>query len=362
MIISAIQSKIAVNLVTGTLGSGKTTLLLNLLKHKPASENWGILVNDFGAIGIDGAILETDNDSVQVSQIPGGCICCSALTDFKTTILELTKKQHLDRIIIEPSGLGEPDSIIDILHSAEFKSIFEVQTVFAVLDSSTAKVEQFDQLMIMRNLIEVADIIIFNKQDMASRENTTALNQYSKLLYPPKLAVINTTQSIIDPKLISLESLSQKKNHTSPFTMHQQERSKTQLTGFETDDNQQDPIFDDFQPPVSLKGLKYRKSKKQLKTVSIGWAFNNDVIFDWQKLVSLFEELNQTPISNSSPLRAKGVFKIGEPRMLFQWVKQKPVTRDYIAYKRDSRLEVLLPQSNNFDACGFESKLSKCQK
>ena len=72
-----IRKKTAVNLITGSLGAGKTTLLRNFIEQKPKNEKWAVLVNEFGATGIDGPILSSQN-SISVSQIPGGCICCTA--------------------------------------------------------------------------------------------------------------------------------------------------------------------------------------------------------------------------------------------------------------------------------------------
>lgn len=362
MLFTKIKQRIPVNLVIGSLGSGKTSLLKHLLQHQPKGKNWGILLNEFGAIGIDAAILDTDNNLVQIAQIPGGCICCTALSDFKSAIEKLVQQHPLDRIFIEPTGLSEPDAMVELLHSAEFQQQFELQTIFAVLDSSTTKTEQFEQLLTMRNLAEVADVIVFNKQDMASAENITALNQYAETLYPPKLAIINTSQSIIDPAMISLQSLSQHASQSNLISLHHQARQEISSTKDLQDKEQQaDPVFDHIKPPLRLKGIDTRKSQAQLNTVSIGWVFNNDVSFNWKKLLNLFKEFEQTPLSENTPLRAKGVFKLGKPRMLFQWVKQKPVTREYVAHKRDSRIEILLPQKHDFDIEQFELKLSQCQ-
>ncbi len=362
MLFTQIKQKIPVNLVIGSLGSGKTSLLKHLLQHQAKGENWGILLNEFGAIGIDSAILDSDNNSIQISQIPGGCICCTALTDFKAAIEKLAEQHSLDRIFIEPTGLSEPDAMVELLHSTEFQQQFELQTIFAVLDSSNTKPEQFAQLLTMRNLVEVADVIVLNKQDMASAENIAALNEYAESLYPPKLAIVNTSQSIIDPAMISLQSLSQQSSQNNLISLHHQARQEISTSAnHQETEPKSDPVFDWIKPPLKLKGIDTRKSQLQLNTLSIGWIFNNDVDFNWKKLLNLFKEFEQTPLSENSPLRAKGVFKLGKPRMLFQWVKQKNVTREYVAHKRDSRIEILLPQNHDFDIEQFELKLSQCQ-
>ncbi len=351
-----IKNRTAVNLIIGSLGAGKTTLLKNLLKHKPENENWGILVNEFGAIGIDGAILSNQNDTIQVKQIPGGCICCTALGEFKEAIQTLNSQYRLDRIFIEPTGLGEPESMVELLHTPYFQENFEIQTVFAVLDSAITKVEQFSQLVIMQNLVDVADVIVFNKQDRAVEANIEALNHFANQLYPPKLAIINTQHAQIDPQLISITS---NRHRQPPATQY----LKTDDVETKPVHNSEPPALPELPPPHErLQGLLERKSQNQLNTVSIGWIFNNETVFDWNKLLKLFKSLANGKTTEKYPLRAKGVFKVGEPRMLFQWVKDQEVTREYIAYRRDSRLEILLPHGNDFDLMQFEKKLAACQK
>ena len=95
-----------VNLITGFLGSGKTTTLLHLLAHKPANEKWAILVNEFGEVGIDGALLA--NRGAALKEIPGGCMCCVNGLPLQVGLNMLLKQTKPDRLIIEPTGLGHP--------------------------------------------------------------------------------------------------------------------------------------------------------------------------------------------------------------------------------------------------------------
>jgi len=155
-----IRKKTAVNLITGSLGAGKTTLLRNFIEQKPKNEKWALLVNEFGAIGIDDSILSSQN-SISVSQIPGGCICCTAQTDLKETIEQLLEQYTADRLFIELTGFGEPDTLVDLLQSQYFQQRFEIQTVFAVLDAATTQTSDFAQYTIMQNLFNMAYAVIF---------------------------------------------------------------------------------------------------------------------------------------------------------------------------------------------------------
>ena len=97
--------KVPTNIITGFLGVGKTTAILNLLKNKPENENWAVLVNEFGEIGIDGALM-TDQGAV-IKEVPAGCMCCTAGVPMSVGINALLRqKPHC--LLIEPTGLGHP--------------------------------------------------------------------------------------------------------------------------------------------------------------------------------------------------------------------------------------------------------------
>jgi len=351
--------KNTVNLITGTLGSGKTTLLTQILKQKPANETWAILVNEFGAIGIDGSILQgqnsSNNGSVHIKQIPGGCICCTAQHELKEAIEQIIKQVQPDRLLIEPTGLGEPDTLVDLLQSDIFHPRFDVQTTFAVIDCTSLTVKEVSQYLILQNVFNMADVIVLNKQDIADPQNLTQLYDYANSLFPTKTAIITTEQSKIDVNLIY------KSSNFKPTNKHialNNNQTHSQLV------NNTSQAEQALLPPlnINLPGLVNRKSQQQIATLSIGWVFDPSVTFNWKSLQTLFESFNNVhsnQVPNQNIKRAKGVFKVGNPWMLFQWVNNQN-SRDYIAYRRDSRLEILLPENYNFDITEFEKNLQNC--
>jgi G3E family GTPase len=102
-------TNIPTNLVMGFLGVGKTTAILDLLKQKPKNENWAVLVNEFGKIGIDGAIYTAAG--VTVKEVAGGCLCCAVGIPFQVSVNQLLKEVRPDRLLIEPTGLGHPKKV-----------------------------------------------------------------------------------------------------------------------------------------------------------------------------------------------------------------------------------------------------------
>lgn len=360
----SIRKKTAVNLITGSLGAGKTTLLRHFIGQKPQNEKWAVLVNEFGAIGIDGSILSSQN-SITVSQIPGGCICCTAQNELKEAIDQLLEEYTPDRLFIEPTGLGEPDTLVDLLQSQYFQKRFEIQTVFAVLDAATTKITDFEQYTIMQNLLNMADAVIFNKRSLATEEQISALENYATGLYPSKSAVITTNHSAVDASLLNLNHTNKQTSITKELTQIRNQKHKSTLHDSKTDyiskpENSLKPDNFIINSNIDLPGLVTREIQNQLNTLSIGWIFDDSIEFDWSKVFSQFKAFNLLH-KDQQPLRAKGVFKVGKPWMLFQWVSNQ-ASREIIAYRRDSRVELLLPQDSQFDFEAFETSLQNCIK
>ena len=92
------------------LGSGKTTSILHLLANKDPAEKWAVLVNEFGEVGIDGALLA--DSGAMVKEIPGGCMCCVNGLPMQVGLNTLLRQGKPDRLLIEPTGLGHPKQIL----------------------------------------------------------------------------------------------------------------------------------------------------------------------------------------------------------------------------------------------------------
>jgi len=123
------HSPLPVHLITGLLGSGKTTTLKHLISQKPNNEKWGILINEFGDIDIDAATLEaSDSSQLHIQQVSGGCVCCTAQFGLIDAINQLLS-QPIDRLLIEPTGLGHPAKIIDSLKHTQFKRALSLQAL-----------------------------------------------------------------------------------------------------------------------------------------------------------------------------------------------------------------------------------------
>jgi G3E family GTPase len=97
-------------IITGSLGVGKTTFIARLLQQRQGTERWAVVVNEFGALGLDGALLAqpAGTAGVTVKELPGGCMCCAISGVLPVALAQLLRTVKPQRLIIEPSGLGHP--------------------------------------------------------------------------------------------------------------------------------------------------------------------------------------------------------------------------------------------------------------
>ena len=105
--------------IAGFLGSGKTTLVLSAVKdiYERYGKKVAVIVNDFGTIGIDGKVME--KYGLQVKELAAGCICCTLGTNLLVTVKEIYDKMQPDVIIIEPTGIANPESVVALLAQSE---------------------------------------------------------------------------------------------------------------------------------------------------------------------------------------------------------------------------------------------------
>ncbi|MET0947385.1 MAG: GTP-binding protein [Pseudomonas sp.] len=126
---------IPTHVIAGPLGAGKTSLIKHLLAQRPANERWAVLINEFGQIGIDAALLTRDDDGIALGEVAGGCLCCVNGAPFQIGLGRLLRKARPDRLFIEPSGLGHPAQLLKQLSEAPWVGVLAVQPCVLVLDA-----------------------------------------------------------------------------------------------------------------------------------------------------------------------------------------------------------------------------------
>ncbi|RON18676.1 CobW family GTP-binding protein [Pseudomonas frederiksbergensis] len=126
---------IPTHVIAGPLGAGKTSLIKHLLAQRPAGERWAVLINEFGQIGLDAALLTQDADGIALGEVAGGCLCCVNGAPFQIGLGRLLRKARPDRLFIEPSGLGHPAQLLRQLTEAPWQGVLAVQPCVLVLDA-----------------------------------------------------------------------------------------------------------------------------------------------------------------------------------------------------------------------------------
>ncbi|MGH8382110.1 CobW family GTP-binding protein [Pseudomonas sp.] len=126
---------IPTHVIAGPLGAGKTSLIRQLLAQRPANERWAVLINEFGQIGLDAALLSTDDQGITMGEVAGGCLCCVNGTPFQVGLGRLLRKAKPHRLFIEPSGLGHPRQLLEQLQQPPWQGVLAVQPAVMVLDS-----------------------------------------------------------------------------------------------------------------------------------------------------------------------------------------------------------------------------------
>ena len=161
-------SKTRVDLLFGFLGSGKTTLARRILEEWGPKRRLALIVNEFGDVGVDGEILE--GNSIDLIQLSSGCLCCALKGSLLAAVDELASKEKLDHIVIEATGVAEPEELLASFSEAEFKERYDVGPVVTVVDAP-----KFLKIRTMLGpfyeaQVEKADMIIINKLDLSTAE------------------------------------------------------------------------------------------------------------------------------------------------------------------------------------------------
>lgn len=178
---------VKVDVISGFLGAGKTTLIKKMFESDISKEQVVIIENEFGEIGIDGTFLK--EAGVQIREINSGCICCSLVGDFESSIKEVINKFNPDRIIIEPSGVGKLSDIVKAILKVD--APLELNIVVTVVDGGKCKmyIKNFGEFYI--DQVKEAHNIVISKTDKLSEEKVRlALEQIKEI--NPNCSVIAT--------------------------------------------------------------------------------------------------------------------------------------------------------------------------
>ena len=154
-----------VYLITGFLGSGKTTFLNRIIKAFPKDRQLMILMNEFGDLGVDGALVEGDDlDMLEISK--GSIFCVCVKTDFIKGLMDIACNKQPDVLLIEATGIANPTDLKKDLQLSIFKNQFQLKEQFCLIDAANFE-DAYDTFTFVEKQIESATVFIINKVDMA---------------------------------------------------------------------------------------------------------------------------------------------------------------------------------------------------
>ncbi|MGX6597969.1 CobW family GTP-binding protein [Klebsiella quasivariicola] len=315
------------NLITGFLGSGKTTSILHLLAQKPADEKWAVLVNEFGEVGIDGALLA--DSGALLKEIPGGCMCCVNGLPMQVGLNTLLRQGKPDRLLIEPTGLGHPKQILDILTAAVYEPWIDLRATLCILDPRQLLDEKVVNNDNFRDQLAAADIIVANKSDRETPESARALADWW-LRWGGDRRQVLATQGNID-----LALLNEPRRNTAP-------------------------------PPASAEHIHHSHPTSGLAALSLpehqrwrrhlnsgqgyqacGWIFDAETVFD---TIGLLEWAWLAPVA-----RVKGVMRIAEGSVRINRQGEDLHIETLSVAPPDSRIELI--SANEADWNALQSSL-----
>ena len=188
-----------IDIISGFLGAGKTTLIKKLLKEAYADEQVVLIENEFGEIGIDGGFLK--EAGIQIREMNSGCICCSLVGDFGTSLKEVVDKYHPDRIMIEPSGVGKLSDVIKAVQGVQGDVDIVLNSYTTVVDAKKCKMYMRNFGEFFNNQVEYAGAIIMSRTDIIDEKKA---QQAMELLrgINAKAAIITTPIEKLDGKKI----------------------------------------------------------------------------------------------------------------------------------------------------------------
>ena len=161
-----------IDVVSGFLGAGKTTLIKKLLKEALDGSKTVLIENEFGEIGIDGGFLK--EAGIEIKEMNSGCICCSLVGDFGTSLKEVISTYAPERILIEPSGVGKLSDVLKAVENVAGDLDVEINSAVAVVDASKCKMYMKNFGEFFSNQIEYAGTIILSRTDKVDQAKLNA--------------------------------------------------------------------------------------------------------------------------------------------------------------------------------------------
>ena len=340
--------RIPTNLIVGFLGSGKTTAIVNLIQQRLQGEHWSILVNEFGTVSIDHALVDSSHDQIAVEKLGGGCACCTMSFAFKPLLAQFIRRSKPDRLILEPSGVSHPAKVVDLLRSSDFSGVIDLRNIICLIDPKDFDDPKWQESEIFQDQVQLADIVIINWTDSRPQEQVNRCRQWIDSFNPPKQLVVETNFGKIDKELLD-------KNFNTvrfPLFADAHPTPTAELAGLQVLSAPGEIDTKHVQKaPTLAPGIPNRFPNQGPSYRGCGWLFHVDDVFDRDQLMDFLGALN--PI-----VRLKGVLRCRGNWWAINRAKEA-TDLSTSTYRRDSRLEIIV-DSDSLNWNQVEQGLLSC--
>ena len=191
-----------IDIISGFLGAGKTTFIQKLLQEALKGENVVLIENEFGEIGIDSGFLK--NSGIEIREMNQGCICCSLVGDFESSLKEVIEQYHPDRILIEPSGVGKLSDILSAVKTVSENLDVKLDGAVTVVDATKAKLYNKNFGEFFDDQIRFATTVVLSRTDTAKEEKVEEAVAIVRKVNPKANLITTPIQELSGGKLLEI--------------------------------------------------------------------------------------------------------------------------------------------------------------
>jgi len=232
-----------------------------------------VLVNEFGEIGVDGSLFEgkhQESSGVYIREVPGGCMCCAAGLPMQIALNQLLQRAKPDRLLIEPTGLGHPVEVLQILNNSYYNDVLSLHQVITLVDARKLNDERYSEHQTFNQQVAIADIIVGNKTDLYQLGDKENLARYVAARCRVNTQVVYTEQGAFDISLLA--------GNTAALV--------------EADHDHHHQSQQQSVDELPLPKCGYLKAENQGEGYhSLGWRFEPTKVFNQRQLVAFLSQL-----------------------------------------------------------------------
>jgi G3E family GTPase len=336
---SLVADRVPTHVITGFLGAGKTTLLKHLLAQKPLGETWAVLVNEFGQIGLDGALLDVD-EGIAIHEVVGGCLCCTSQLPMQVGLSRLLTKTKPTRLFIEPTGLGHPLQLIEQLSEPHWARALDLRAIVSVVDGTRLLEKKLIEHETYQAQLALADVWVISHQAQMNENDhaqmATMLEHLSTIKASVPIVYL-TNQGELNLSEVDL-----------PRNIGRQTRRS--LLHLKPQQSASSPV-----EPEAIE-LPYHYHEQALAQSVGGWRLPVEWVFDRDRLLGWL-------LSLQGWMRIKGIMRVYNAQKESEWLALNlipmQISFNSHAGNIDNRLEIIA--APDADWAAYEQDLMACR-